>query len=33
MQKLSHMVLNGVNWLHNDTIGLYGLERSQLCTQ
>ena len=33
MQKLGHMVLKGVNWVHNDTIGSNGLERSQLGTQ
>ena len=33
MIKLSHMVLKGVNWVHSDKIGSYGLERSQLGTQ
>ena len=27
------MVLKGVNWVHNDKIRSYGLERSQLGTQ
>ena len=27
------MVLKGVNWVHNDKIGSYGLERSHLSTQ
>ena len=27
------MVLKGVNWVHNDKTGSYGLERSQLSTQ
>ena len=27
------MVLKGVNWVHNDKIRSYGLERSNLCTQ
>ena len=31
--KLGQMVLKGVNWVHNDRIGPYGLERSNLCTQ
>ena len=33
MQKSGHMVLKGVNWVHNDNIGSNGLERSQLGTQ
>ena len=33
MQKSGHMVLKGVNWVHNDKIGANGLERSQLGTQ
>ena len=33
MIKLGQIVLKGVNWVHNDKIGLYGLERSQLGTQ
>ena len=32
-KKSGHMVLKGVNWLHNDKIRSYGLERSQLGTQ
>ena len=31
--KLSQMALKVINWVHNDKIGLNGLERSQLCTQ
>ena len=31
--KLGQMVLKGVNWVHNDKISSYGLERSNLCTQ
>ena len=31
--NLGHMVLKGVNWVHNDKIGSNGLERSQLGTQ
>ena len=31
--KLGQMVLKGVNWVHNDKIRSYGLERSNLCTQ
>ena len=27
--KLGQMVLKGVNWVHNDKIRSYGLERSQ----
>ena len=30
MIKLGQMVLKAVNWVHNDKIRLYGLERSQL---
>ena len=33
MIKLGHMVLKGVNWVHNDKTGSYGIERSQLGTQ
>ena len=33
MQKPGHMILKGVNWVHNDKIRLNGLERSQLGTQ
>ena len=33
MHKSGHMVLKGVNWIHNDKIRLNGLERSQLGTQ
>ena len=33
MHKSGHMVSKGVNWIHNDKIGSYGLERSQLGTQ
>ena len=33
MQKSGHMVLKGVNWVHNIKISSYGLERSQLGTQ
>ena len=29
MIKIGHMVLKGVNWVHNDKIGLNCLERSQ----
>ena len=32
MIKLGQMVLKGVNWVHNDKIRLYGLERSHLGT-
>ena len=32
MQKSGHMVLKGVNWVHNDKIRSNGLERSQLGT-
>ena len=31
--KLGQMVLKGVNWVHNDKIRSYGLERSNFCTQ
>ena len=31
-QKSGHMVLKGVNWVYNDKIRSYGLERSQLGT-
>ena len=33
MQKSGHMVLKGVNWVHNDKIRSNGLEKSQLGTQ
>ena len=33
MQKPGHMVLKGVNRVHNDKIRLNGHERSQLGTQ
>ena len=33
MQKSGHMVLKGVNWVHNAKIRQYGLEMSQLGTQ
>ena len=33
MINFGQMVLKGVNWVHNDKIGSYGLERSQLGTQ
>ena len=33
MQKSGHMVLKGVNWVHNDKMMSNGLERSQLGTQ
>ena len=33
MQKSGHMVLKGVNWVHNDKIRSNCLERSQLDTQ
>ena len=33
MRKSGHMVLKGVNWVHNDKIRSNGLERSQLGTQ
>ena len=32
-QKSSHMILKGVNWVHNDKIRSNGLERSNLGTQ
>ena len=33
MQTSGHMVLKGVNWVHNDKIGSNGLERCQLGRQ
>ena len=33
MIKLGHMILKGVNWVHNDKIGPNGLERSEWGTQ
>ena len=33
MQKSGHMVVKGVNWVHNDKNRLNGLERSQLGTK
>ena len=33
MIKWGYMVLKGVSWVHNDTIGSNGLERGQLGTQ
>ena len=33
MIKLGQMVLKGVNWVHNDEIRSYVLERTQLGTQ
>ena len=33
MIKSGQMVLKGVNWVHNDKIGSYDLEKSQLGTQ
>ena len=33
IQKSGHMVLKGVNWVHNDDISSNGLERSHLDTQ
>ena len=33
MHKPGHMVLKGVNRVHNDKISFNGLERSQLGTQ
>ena len=33
MIKLAHMVMKGVNWVYNDKIQSYGLERSLLGTQ
>ena len=33
MENSGHMVLKGVNWVHNTKIRSYGLERTQLCTQ
>ena len=32
MQNSGHMVLKGVNWLHNDKIRSNGLEMSQMAT-
>ena len=32
MQKSGHMVLKGVNWVHNDKIRSNGLEMSQMGT-
>ena len=32
MEISGHMVLKGVNWVHNNKIGSYGLEMSQLGT-
>ena len=33
MIKSGHMFLKGVNWVHNDKIRSYGVERSKLGTQ
>ena len=33
MIKLGHMVLKGINWVHNDKITSNGHERSHLGTQ
>ena len=33
MQKSDHMVLKGVNLVHNNKIRSYGVERSKLGTQ
>ena len=33
MQNSDHMVLKGVNWVHNDKIRSNGLDRSNLVTQ
>ena len=33
MITLGEKVLKGVNWVHNERIGSFGLERSQLDTQ
>ena len=33
MTKFGQMVLKGVNWVQNDKIRSYGLERGNLCTQ
>ena len=33
MQKSDHMVLKGDNWVHNEEIRIYDLDRSQLGTQ
>ena len=32
MEKSGHMVLKGVNWVHNDKIRSNGLERNQMGT-
>ena len=32
MQKSGHMVLKGVNWVHNDKISTNGVERSDFST-
>ena len=33
IKKTDHMVLKGVNWVHNDKIKSNGLERSQMGMQ
>ena len=33
MENSGHMVLKGVNGVHNTKIRSYGLERTQLCIQ
>ena len=33
IQKSGHMVLKGVNWVHNDKIKSNGVEKSNLGTQ
>ena len=33
MTKFAQMVLKVVNWVHNDKIRSYGLQRSNLCIQ
>ena len=33
MIQLGHMVLKGINWVHNEKIGSNGPERSHLGTQ
>ena len=33
MTKFAQMVLKGANWVHNDKIRSYGLQRSNLCIQ
>ena len=33
MVKLGQTLFEGVNWVHNDRMMSYGLERSQLGTQ